>query len=194
MRFLGPRTHVLYALAAAAGLVISLGRPWYAPAAAAPSPSDGAVGDLPDTISQFLAGLSRSVTEGGGPSGAEQLHTAGSFLLALAAILAVCAVGALVPALRRGAASGAKLASLLALATVLLAVIDQPGGRDVVEARVGGWIALASVVVGFAAALRLDSGPQRRRRPTPAGRRFQPTEVAAATPARPVWDDSAPTY
>jgi hypothetical protein len=192
MRFLGPRTHVLYALAAAAGLVISLGRAWYAPAPAAPAPSDGVVGELPDTISQFVAGLSRSVTEGGGPSGAEQLHTAGSFLLALAAILAVCALGALVPVLRRGAASGAQLASLLALATVLLAVVDQPGGRDAVEARLGGWIALASVVLGFAAAMRLDSGP--RRRPVPAGRRFQPTAVAAPAPARPVWDESAPTY
>jgi hypothetical protein len=193
MRSLGFRTHVLYALAASAGLLLSLGRPWYAPAPSAPTTSSDAVGQMPDTISQFFAGLKRSVTEGGGPAGSAQLHTAATFLIALAAILAACALASLVPAMRRGAASGAQLASLLALATVVLEVIAQPGGRAAVEARVGGWIALASAVFGFVAAMQLDSAP--RRRPAPkAARRFQPAAAAppAAAPARPVWDESVP--
>jgi hypothetical protein len=193
MRSLGFRTHVLYALASAAGLVLSLGRTWYAPAPAAPTASNGAVGEMPDTISQFFAGLQRSITQAGGSSGWQQLDTAATFLLALAVILVVCALGTLVPRLQRGAASGAQLAALLALATVVLEVVDQPGGRDAVEARLGGWIALASAVLGFTAAMQLNSAPRRRRSaPVPAVRRFQPAQVASAAPPRPVWDESVP--
>jgi hypothetical protein len=193
MRSLGFRTHVLYALASAAGLVLSLGRTWYAPAPAAPTASNGAVGEMPDTISQFFAGLQRSITQAGGSSGWQQLDTAAAFLLALAVILVVCALGTLVPRLQRGAASGAQLAALLALATVVLEVVDQPGGRDAVEARLGGWIALASAVLGFTAAMQLNSAPRRRRSaPVPAVRRFQPAQVASAAPPRPVWDESVP--
>jgi hypothetical protein len=197
MRSLGFRTHVLYALAASAGIILSLGRPWYAPAPAAPRATD-AVGEMPDTISQFFSGLGRSITSGGGPAGSLQLHTAASFLIALAAILAACALGSLVPGLQRAAASGAQLSSLLALATIVFEVVEQPGGRAAVEARVGGWIALASALLGFVAAMQLYSAPRRRRAPK-ENRRFQPAAVAqptvAAAPARPVWDDSeVPVY
>jgi hypothetical protein len=198
MRSLGFRTHVLYALAASAGIILSLGRPWYAPAPAAPRATDAAIGEMPDTISQFFSGLGRSITSGGGPAGSVQLHTAALFLIALAAILAACALGSLVPGLQRAAASGAQLSSLLALATVVFEVVEQPGGRAAVEARVGGWIALASAVLGFVAAMQLYSAPRRRRAPK-ENRRFQPAAVApppvASAPARPVWDDSeVPVY
>ena len=196
MRSLGFRTHVLYALASSAGLVLSLGRTWYAPAPAAPTASTGAVGEMPDTISQFFAGLTRSVSGVGGPSGWQQLDTAATFLSALAAILAICALGALVPRLQRAAASGAQLASQLALATVALEVVDQPGGRAAVEGRVGGWIALGSAIVGFTAALHLYSAPRRRPRPARASRRFQPAPAPVPVPVaaapRPVWDESIP--
>jgi hypothetical protein len=193
MRSLGFRTRVLYALASSAGLVFSLGRTWYAPAPAAPTASEARVGEMPDTISQFFAGLQRSISQAGGSTGWQQLDTAATFLVALAAILAVCAVGTLVPRLQRGAASGAQLASLLALATVVLEVVAQPGGRDAVEGRLGGWIALASAVLGFTAAMQLYSAPRRRRpAPVPAVRRFQPSQVATAAPPRPVWDESVP--
>jgi hypothetical protein len=196
MRSLGFRTHVLYALASAAGLIASLGRTWYAPAPAAPA-SNGAVGEMPDTISQFFAGLSRSVTQQGGAAGWQQLDTAASFLLALGVILAVCALGSLVPRLQRGAASGAQLAALLALATVMLELVDQPGGRAATEARLGGWIALASVLLGLGASMQLCSAPRRRRpaaaKAAPAARRFQPSaQTSVASPARPVWDESVP--
>jgi hypothetical protein len=194
MRSLGFRTHVLYALASAAGLVLSLGRTWYAPAPAAPAPN-GEIGEMPDTISQFFAGLSRSVTQQGGAAGWQQLHTAATFLLALALILAVCALGALVPRLQRAAASGAQLAALLALATVVLEVVDQPGGRAVTEARLGGWIALASGVIAVGASMQLYSAPRRRpaaAKAVPAVRRFQPAQMTANAPARPVWDESVP--
>jgi hypothetical protein len=197
MRSLGFRTHVLYALASAAGLVLSLGRTWYAPAPTAPAP-DGTVGELPDTISQFFAGLSRSITQQGGTAGWQQLNTAATFLLALALIFGVCALGTLVPRLQRGAASGAQLAALLVLATVVLELVDQPGGRAATEARLGGWIALASAVVGLGASMQLISAPRRRpaapAKAVPAVRRFQPTQAASAAPARPVWDESAPLY
>jgi hypothetical protein len=196
MRSLGFRTHVLYALASAAGLIASLGRTWYAPAPAAPA-SNGAVGEMPDTISRFFAGLSRSVTQQGGAAGWQQLHTAATFLLALGVILAVCALGALVPRLQRAAASGAQLAALLALATVVLELADQPGGRAATEARLGGWVALASVVLGLGASMQLHSASRRRRPAAAKGasavRRFQPSaQTSVTSPPRPVWDESVP--
>jgi hypothetical protein len=196
MRSLGFRTHVLYALASAAGLIASLGRTWYAPAPAAPA-SNGAVGEMPDTISRFFAGLSRSVTQQGGAAGWQQLQTAATFLLALGVILAVCALGALVPRLQRAAASGAQLAALLALATVVLELADQPGGRAATEARLGGWVALASVVLGLGASMQLHSASRRRRpaaaKGAPAVRRFQPSaQTSVTSPPRPVWDESVP--
>jgi hypothetical protein len=197
MRFLGYRTHVLYALASAAGIVLSLGRTWYAPKPAVKAAADGTVGEMPDTISSFFNGVSRSL-ESGGPSGWQQLDTAATFLLALAAILAVCALGSLVPACQRAAASGAQLATLVALATVFVELVVHPG-HDGVETRVGGWIALACTLVGLTAAMSLHSAP-RRRRPVVAkspNRIFEPAQAAApmavASPAaRPVWDDGAP--
>src|SRR4051812_32167516 len=158
MRSLGFGTHVLYALASAAGLVLSRARPGYAPPPAAPAPApNGEIGEMPDTISQFFAGLSRSVTQQGGAAGWQQLNTAATFLLALAVIVAVCALGALVPRLQRAAASGAQLAALLALTTVVLELVDQPGGRAATEARLGGWIALASAVIAVGASMQLYS-------------------------------------
>jgi hypothetical protein len=197
MRFLGFRTHVLYALASCAGLVLSLGRTWYAPKPAAPAASDGTIGEMPSTISTFFDSVSRSVTSGG-PSGWQQLDTAATFLLALAAILAVCAHGSLLPACQRAAASGAQLASLLALATVFVEVVVHPG-RDGVETRVGGWIALACALVALTAAVSLHAAP-RRRRPAVAmsrNRLFEPGQAAApvavgAAASRPVWDESVP--
>jgi hypothetical protein len=199
MRFLGFRTHVLYALAASAGIVLSLGRTWYAPKPAVQAANDGTVGEMPSTISSYFDGVSRSLTSGDA-SGWQQLDTVGTFLLALAAILAVCALGTLVPACQRAAASGAQLAALLALATVFLEVVLHPGQAGV-ETRVGGCIALACAVVGFTAAMSLRAAP-RRRRPAAAaavGKNllFEPAQgaapVAVASPAaRPVWDDGVP--
>ena len=40
MRTLGFRTHVLFALAAAAGVIAALARPWYAPATTPPATRD----------------------------------------------------------------------------------------------------------------------------------------------------------
>jgi hypothetical protein len=193
MRFLGFRTHVLYALASSAGIVLSLGRTWYAQKPAAPA-TDTAVGDMPSTISSFFDGVSRAVTSGG-PSGWQQLDSAATFLLALAAILAVCALGSLLPACQRAAASGAQLASLLALASVFVEIVVHPG-HEGVEPRVGGWIALACAVVALTASMSLHAAP-RRRRPAAATRknlRFESAQpVAMAAPAsRPVWDDSVP--
>ena len=57
MRSLGFRTHVLYALASAAGLV-ALARPHLVRAGPRRIPrADGTIGEMPGTISQFFAGL-----------------------------------------------------------------------------------------------------------------------------------------
>jgi hypothetical protein len=199
MRFLGFRTHVLYALAASAGIVLSLGRTWYAPKPAVQAANDGTVGEMPSTISSFLDGVSRSLTSGD-TSGWQQLGSTATFLLALSAILAVCALGSLLPAFQRAAASGAQLASLVALATVFIEVVVHPGNGGM-ETRVGGWVALGCALVGMTAAMSLQSAPRRRRPASVAAvsknRLFEPGQagapVAVASPAaRPVWDDGVP--
>ena len=54
MRTLGFRTHVMLALAAAAGLVLSLGRPWYAAAPAKHPDKVADIGDINGPLTGFF--------------------------------------------------------------------------------------------------------------------------------------------
>jgi hypothetical protein len=175
------RTNVLFALASAAGLVYSLGRPWYAPV---PAPSDphAGVGELPGTVEQFLAGLARSVTRDDGVTAWQALGTADTGLAALAGIVGLCALAALVPSLQRPASSGAQVASLIALGWVIVQLYDQPVGREAVEMRVGGWLALIGAGVTVFSSLHLAAAPVRHRGRAPA------KPPAYQAPVAPAWE------
>src|SRR5919107_4772338 len=64
MRTIGFRSNILFAIAAAIGLIAALGQPWYGPSPAARK--NQAVGELPTQMEDFLNGIGRAFTEHGG--------------------------------------------------------------------------------------------------------------------------------
>src|SRR5215212_9250624 len=99
MRTLGFRTHVLMALAAAAGLVHSLGLPWYA-AAPPPVKEEPGIGELDGPLNAFFEGLKRWVTDPGGSTGWDTLAHWGTGIGAMAAVAAIGGLCCLLPALQ----------------------------------------------------------------------------------------------
>src|SRR5919107_4092059 len=74
MHTIGFRSNILFAIAAACGVVAALGRPWYA---ATPVGADGqTIGELPTQMEDFFSGLGRAFSEQGGITGWAALHTA----------------------------------------------------------------------------------------------------------------------
>ena len=64
MRTIGFRSNVLFIIAAAAGLLASLGRPWYAKAPV-PTPEEVRIGDVQGPVEQFFSRLAREFTTRG---------------------------------------------------------------------------------------------------------------------------------
>src|SRR4051794_7784896 len=92
MRTLGFRTHVLLAIAAAAGVALSLGRPWYAPAPAKVPEGTADIGDINGPLNGFFDGLRRWVTSTDGTTG---WHALDHWALGIAAMASIAGLGAL---------------------------------------------------------------------------------------------------
>src|SRR5215207_6349518 len=90
MRTIGFRSNILFAIAAAAGVVAALGRPWYGPSEA---PTDARMEDL-------FKGIGRAFTESDGTTGWAALTTADSAIAGLACATAVLLVFTLVQPLQ----------------------------------------------------------------------------------------------
>ena len=98
MRTIGFRSNILFAIAAACGVIAALGRPWYGP----PVPGTGA------QMEDLFGGIGRLLTEPHGTTGWAALHTADQLLAGLAVATVLVLVATLVPALQRPlAAAGA---------------------------------------------------------------------------------------
>src|SRR4051794_29833724 len=96
MRTLGFRTHILLVLAGAAGVVASLGRPWYGPAPA-PLPDNTDDFDVHGPLQELLDAMRRWVTEAGGTTGWHALGASGAVIAGLSVAAALCALGCLLP-------------------------------------------------------------------------------------------------
>jgi hypothetical protein len=159
MRTLGFRTHVLLAVAAAVGLVASLGRPWYAvaPEAAADAYPGSTVADS----------LERLISEPTGTTGWDALGTWGTVLAVVALATAAGGLGCLVPSLQGAARELVRYGPLACFAIVAWKALDHPSAGT--ELRMGvvlaGLAALVACTSGSAAA----AAPLRRR-PAPAQR------------------------
>src|SRR3954468_22061762 len=99
MRTLGFRTHILLVLAGAAGVVASLGRPWYGPAPA-PLPDNSDQFDVHGPLQGLLDAMGRWVTEANGTTGWTALGTSGQVLAGLSLATALCALGCMLPAVQ----------------------------------------------------------------------------------------------
>jgi hypothetical protein len=178
MRTLGFRTHLVLVLAGAAGLVLSLTRPWYA---AAPVVDKGAgAEDLNGPLYGLFDGMKRWVSD---PSGIHGSQALGHWALAIVALAAVATAGALL-CLTPVQSFGRDLlryGSLAAAAVTLWKLVDSPGPNDVLELRYGAIVGGAFALVLLTCGLAVANAPLRRRVVTP---RYQ-------APPPPVWNDTA---
>jgi hypothetical protein len=164
MRTLGFRTHALVTIAAAVGVIASLAQPWFAPAPASVSQAGDAVGTINGPVDGLAAGMQRWVTETVGVSGWDGLGSWGSILAGLAALSALGALGCLVPALQGVAREALRYGSLGTFGVALWKLIDTPGPNQLMEPRVGAFIAVAAALIAVTSGSAVAGAPLRRRR------------------------------
>ena len=163
MRTLGFRTHVLLAVAAAAGVIAALARPWYA--AAPPKVAEsGVVGSIQGPVEGVAAGVERWLSQSSGTAGWDALGVWGTVIAALAAVTAAGALGCLVPALQGVARELLRYAALACTAIVLWKLVDAPGPNADLELRFGAFVAAAAALVAFSSGSAVASAPLRRGR------------------------------
>ena len=153
MRTIGFRTNILFAIAAAFGVVAALGKPWYGPSAPA---SDAQMEDL-------FGGIARVVTEPGGTAGWDALQTADQLIAGLSVATVALLTLTLVPALRKHMQPLARWGALATVGVLLYALVDRPGTAAMAEPRQGILLALGASLVLLASAWTVAEAPARRR-------------------------------
>jgi hypothetical protein len=154
MRTIGFRSTILFAIAAAIGVVAALGRPWY----------DKAVkGDEEYQMENLLSGIGRAFSEGGGTTGWDSFAQADKLIVGLTAITVSLLVLAMIPAVQRHVQALARWTSLATFGVVLVKLFDEPGTNTAVEPRYGLLIALLASGVLVACAMTVAAAPTRRK-------------------------------
>jgi hypothetical protein len=152
MRTFGLRTHVLLAVAAAAGVIAALARPWYA---AAPQ---AVAGQTP--VEGLTASLDRLMRESAGTTGWDALGTWGTVIAVLAGVTAACALLCLIPAVQGVAREPARYAAFACLAIIGWKLVDMPPDS---ELRFGALVAAGAALVAFTSGSAVASTSLRRR-------------------------------
>jgi hypothetical protein len=168
MRTLGLRTHALLAVAAAAGVIAALARPWYAAAPPSETAADG-VGSMQGPVDSLAAGMERWISQAEGTTGWDALGVWGTVIAALAAVVGLGALGCLVPALQGLARELVRYGALACAAIVVWKLVDTPGPNAELELGLGALLAPASALIAFSSGSAVASTPLRRRRTAPAG-------------------------
>jgi hypothetical protein len=180
MRTLGFRTHVVLAIAGAAGLFLSLTRPWYAAAPSAGPDRPNSIGDLSGPLNDFFSALKRTATENAGIRGWEALD---HWALAIAVMAGVASLGALacLTPLQTLGRDVLRYAAWAAAGVTLWKLVDTPGPNAVLELRFGSLIAGASALMLLTSALGVANAPLRRKA----------VVAPYKAPPPPVWTDTA---
>ena len=179
MRTLGFRTHLLLAIAGAASLVLTLGRPWYAPAPAPALAASGDIGDLSGPLNSFFAGLQRWLTEPQGDTGWHALDQTAIALAAMAGVPALGALAWLAPPLQAIGRDLLRYGALAAFAIAAWKLFDPPGPNEAVELRRGALAAAGCALVLLTCAIGAANAPLRRKS---VQRSFQPPPAPARSP------------
>jgi hypothetical protein len=153
MRTIGFRTNILFAIAAAFGVIAALGKPWYGPSNAA---SDAQMEDL-------FGDLARIVGEPAGTSGWDALQTADQLIAGLAIATVALLTLTFVPTLQRHVQALARWGALATVGVVLYTLVDGPGTTATAEPRHGMLLALAASLVLLTSAWTVAEAPSRRR-------------------------------
>ena len=145
--------------------------------------------------------MQRWLTEAAGATGWDGLGNWGSVLAALAALTALGALGCLVPATQGIAREALRYGSLGTFGVALWKLIDTPGPNQLMEPRVGAFIAVAAALIAVprgrpSPALRCAGGGLPRsllRDELLALRgRDRPRFARSPAPFAPVWVHKAP--
>jgi hypothetical protein len=164
MRTLGFRTHALLTIAAAVGVIASLAEPWFAPAPETVNQAGDSIGTINGPVDGLAAGMQRWLTDTAGASGWDGLGNWGSVLAALAALTALGALGCLVPATQGVAREALRYGALGTFGVALWKLIDTPGPNQLMEPRMGAFIAVAAALIAVTSGSAVASAPLRRRR------------------------------
>jgi hypothetical protein len=167
MRTIGFRSNVLFIIAAAVGLLASLGRAWYAPTPAATA-EETRIGDVHGPVEEFFMRLSREFTTASGTKGWDAFTTTDTILVALVAIAVVSTLAALVPRIEQPARELLRLATFAMLGIVVVKLVNTPDAIGLVERRQGAWIALGVTGIMASSAATLYSAPLARRKRGPS--------------------------
>ena len=155
MRTIGFRSNILFAIAAAFGVIAALDRPWYGPR----SPSTDA------RMEDLFSGIGRAVGEPDGTAGWTALQTLDQVIAGLAVVTVVLLAVTLVPALQRQLQPLARWSALATVGVVLYALVDTPGTAAMAEPRNGILLALGASLVLLVSTWTVAAAPARRRVP-----------------------------
>jgi hypothetical protein len=162
MRTLGFRSHALLAVAAAVGVIAALGQPWYERAPQAVADDGTSIGSLHGPVEGLTAGMARWV-ETDGTRGWDALGTWGAVLAGLAALTALGAVGCVAPATQGLAREALRYGGLATFGVALWKLIDTPGPNQLMEPRIGAFVATAAALVAVTSGSAVAAAPLRRR-------------------------------
>jgi hypothetical protein len=163
MRQLTPLTNLALTVLLAAGLVVTLGLPWYGhpPERAPEAPEPGQIEALAATIARMFGDAGAKVV------GAEAAPAVKVALVAIAGASALLAVLMLLAPLRSVVRPLLKAVPMAAAAAVLVALLDVPGGMEL------RWGIFAALAAALAMANSAFHGAELRA-PRPAPARYVP--------------------
>jgi hypothetical protein len=162
MRTLGFRTHVLFALAAAAGLVLTLGRPWYGEAPPKVPDHVADIGDINGPLTGFFDGVNRWTTSTDGVSGWNALDHWATALAVMAGIAVAGLLMLMVPAMQQLGRDLVRYSALAAFGIVAWKLVDTPGK---LELRNGSLAAMAFAVMLLVTGSAAATAPLRKKTP-----------------------------
>jgi hypothetical protein len=166
MRTLGFRSHALFVVAAAIGIIAALAEPWYAPAPRAAVADGTPVGSLQGPVEGLAGGVSRWISETAGTPGWDALGSWGVVLAGVAALTAAGALGSLVPSLQGVAREALRYASLATFGIALWKLIDTPGPNAAMEPRFGAFIAVGAALIAVSSGSAVAAAPLKRQSAT----------------------------
>jgi len=165
MRTIGFRSNVLFILAAAAGLLAALGRPWYAKAPVQ-TPEEARIGDVQGPVEQFFSRLAREFTSEDGVTGWAAFHSTDTILAVLVAIAVVTALGTLIVGIEQPCREVLRIVTLAMLGIVVVKLVNTPDSVGLIERRQGAWIALGVAGIMASSASTLYNAPLHRKKTT----------------------------
>jgi hypothetical protein len=168
MRTLGFRSNVLFAIAAAFGVIAALGRPWYGPS---PPPTDARMEDLFD-------GIARAFSISEGTTGWQAMQSADGLIAGLAVGAAVMSIFTIMPPWQAHVQPLARWFAVGTLIVVAVKLVDEPASPMMSEPRQGLLIALGCALVLVASTMWVAAAPPQRKSPPQAYKPIPPPEYA----------------